>query len=135
MYKHICAWDNQFKCDSPFPWKIWPMCKNGKKNYTSFCVLFCFICVFLPKQGTVPLARDTTIVTSAISEEQITRLDEDNNGVVAVNVETKEKKWKVQLVRWEFTRSIILLGLFLAFDVWAALFYCFKTDVLTNILN
>lgn len=83
----------------------------------------------------MPLAHDTTVITSAILENQITKLDEDNNGVVAVNLETKEKKWKVQSVGWDSRRSILLLGFVLAFDAWAAVFYCFKTNILTNIFN
>lgn len=87
---------------------------------------------YLLKQGAVPLAHDTTVITSTTLENQITQLDEDNNGVVAVNLETKEKKWKVQSVRWDSNRSMILLGIVLAFDTWAAIFYCFKTNVITN---
>lgn len=82
------------------------------------------------------MAHDTTVVTSATLENQITQLDEDNNGMVAVNLETKEKKWKVQSIGWDSNRSMILLGVVLAFDAWAAIFYCFKTNVITNsILN
>ncbi|KAL4154492.1 hypothetical protein QTP88_000355 [Uroleucon formosanum] len=84
---------------------------------------------------TVPQAHDVTAITSSIIENQITKLDEDNNGLVAVNLETKEKKWKVQHVGWDSNKSIILLGLVLAFDVWAAIFVCFKTNLFPNILN
>jgi len=83
----------------------------------------------------VPQAHDVTAITSSIIENQITKLDEDNNGLVAVNLETKEKKWKVQSVGWDSNKSIILLGLVLAFDVWAAIFVCFKTNLFPNILN
>ncbi|VVC45714.1 Hypothetical protein CINCED_3A020502 [Cinara cedri] len=87
-------------------------------------------------KGAVPLAQNTTIITSATLENQIMQLDEDNNGVVAINLEPKEKKWKVQSVGWDSNRSMILLGIVLAFDTWAAIFYCFKTNVITNsILN
>ncbi|XP_001949724.1 uncharacterized protein LOC100162409 isoform X1 [Acyrthosiphon pisum] len=85
--------------------------------------------------GTVPRAHDVTAITSSIIENQITKLDEDNNELVAVNLETKEKKWKVQSVGWDSNKSIILLGLVLAFDVWAAIFVCFKTNLFPNILN
>lgn len=88
------------------------------------------------EQGTlVPRAHDTTAIASATLENQITTLDEDNNGVVAVNLETKEKKRKVQSVGWDTTRSVIFFCLILAFDVWAAIFYCFKTNILTDIFN
>lgn len=81
----------------------------------------------------MPLARDTAaVVTSATLENQITRLDEDNNGMVAVNLETKEKKWKVLSVGWDSNRSMILMSVVLAFDAWAAIFYCFKTNVIAN---
>jgi hypothetical protein len=83
----------------------------------------------------VPQAHDSTVITSATLENQITKLDEDNNGVVAVNLETKEKKRKIQSVGWDTNRSIIFFGLILAFDVWAVIFYCFKRDILTDILN
>lgn len=83
----------------------------------------------------MPRAHDTAVITSATLENQITKLDEDNNGVVAVNLETKEKKWKVQSVGWDSRRSVLLLGLVLAFDAWAAVFYCFKTNILTDIFN
>ncbi|XP_060859394.1 uncharacterized protein LOC132936654 isoform X2 [Metopolophium dirhodum] len=86
-------------------------------------------------KGTVPRAHDVAAITSSIIENQITKLDEDNNGLVAVNLETKEKKWKVQSVGWDSNKSIILLGLVLAFDVWAAIFICFKTNLFPNILN
>lgn len=83
----------------------------------------------------MPQAHDVTAITSSTIENQITKLDEDDNGVVAVNLETKEKKRKVQFVGWDSNKSIILLGLVLAFDAWAALFVCFKTNLLPNILN
>lgn len=83
----------------------------------------------------VPSARNATVITSAILENQITKLDEDNNGVVAVNLETKEKKWTVQSIGWDSNRSLILLGLVLAFDAWATIFYCFKSNLLPNIFN
>lgn len=101
-----------------------------------FHIFFSYlICVNLSKQGTVPRAHDVTAITSSTIENQITKLDEDDNGVVAVNLETKEKKRKVQLVGWDSNKSIILLGLLLAFDAWAALFVCFKTNLFPNILN
>jgi len=84
---------------------------------------------------TVPRAHDVAAITSSTIENQITKLDEDNNGVVAVNLETKEKKWKVQSVGWDLNKSIMMLGLILAFDVWAAIFVCFKTNLFPNILN
>lgn len=88
------------------------------------------------EQGTlVPRAHDTTVITSATLENQITKLDEDNNGVVAVNLETKEKKRKIQSVGWDTKKSIIFFCLILAFDVWAVIFYCFKTNILTDIFN
>ncbi|XP_022177177.1 uncharacterized protein LOC111038408 isoform X2 [Myzus persicae] len=86
-------------------------------------------------KGTVPRAHDVTAITCSTIENQITKLDEDNNGLVAVNLETKEKKWKVQSVGWDSNKSIMLLGLVLAFDVWAAIFVCFKTNLFPNILN
>lgn len=105
-------------------------------NTTSSSYFFSYlICVDLFKQETVPQAHDVTAITSSIIENQITKLDEDNNGLVAVNLETKEKKWKVQHVGWDSNKSIILLGLVLAFDVWAAIFVCFKTNLFPNILN
>jgi len=89
---------------------------------------------FLFKQGTVPRAQNTVTVSTTL-ENQISILDEDNNGVVAVSMETKEKKWKVQSVIWDSNKSIMLFGLVLAFDAWAAVFYCFKTNIITNIFN
>lgn len=91
--------------------------------------------VLLFKQVTVPSARDAVVITSAPSEDQITKLDEDNNGMVAVDLEAKEKKWKVQSVGWDSTKSVTFLIFILAFDAWAAAFVCFKTNVLTDILN
>jgi len=89
---------------------------------------------FLFKQGTVPRAQNTATVSTTL-ENQISILDEDNNGVVAVSMETKEKKWKVQSVIWDSNKSIMFFGLVLAFDAWAAVFYCFKTNIITNIFN
>lgn len=83
----------------------------------------------------MPRAHDVTEITSSTLENQITELDEDNNGVVAVNLETKEKKWKVQSIGWDSKKSIILLGLVLAFDAWAAIFVCFKTNLLPDIFH
>lgn len=83
----------------------------------------------------MPLAHNTTTINSVTPEDQITKLDEDNNGVVAVNLETKEKKWKVQSIGWDSTKSKTFLVIILAFDAWAALFYCFKANVITNIFN
>lgn len=83
----------------------------------------------------MPLAHESTVITSTSLENQISKLDEDNNGVVAVNLETKEKKWKIQSVGWDSNKSMILLGLVLAFDAWAAVFYCFKSNVITNIFE
>jgi len=83
----------------------------------------------------VPQAHDVTAITSSTLENQITKLDEDNNGAVAVNLETKEKKRKIQFIGWDSNKSIILLGLVLAFDAWAAIFVCFKTNLFPNILN
>ncbi|XP_026818578.1 uncharacterized protein LOC113557320 isoform X1 [Rhopalosiphum maidis] len=87
------------------------------------------------EKGTVPRAHDVTVITSSTTENQITKLDEDDNGVVAVNLETKEKKRKVQFVGWDSNKSIILLGLVLAFDAWAAIFVCFKTNLFPDIFN
>lgn len=83
----------------------------------------------------VPRAHDAIATISTQIENEITKLDEDNNGVVAVNLETKEKKWKVQSVGWDSNKSAILMGLVLAFDAWAVVFYCFKTNIITNIFN
>lgn len=83
----------------------------------------------------VPSAHESIIVTTTTLENQISKLDEDNNGVVAVNLETKEKKWKIQSVGWDSNKSIILLGFVLAFDAWAAVFYCFKSNIITNIFD
>lgn len=84
----------------------------------------------------VPQAHDTVAVVSSMPlEYQVTKLDEDDNRVVAVDLETIQKKWKVQSVGWDSNRSVMLLGLALAFDAWAAVFYCFKTNIFNNILN
>lgn len=84
----------------------------------------------------VPSAHESAdVIVSTSAESQISKLEEDNNGVVSVDLETKEKKWKLQSVGWDSNRSIIFLGLILAFDAWAAIFYCFKANVLTNIFN
>lgn len=77
----------------------------------------------------MPLAHESVVIVSTLDENQISKLDEDNNGVVSVNLETKEKKWKLQSVGWDSNRSVIFLGLILAFDAWAAIFYCFKTNI------
>lgn len=83
----------------------------------------------------MPRARETADMTSVTSENHTANLDEGHNGVVAVDLETKEKKWKVQSVGWDSSRSAMLLGLVLAFDAWAVVFYCFKSNIITNILN
>jgi len=90
---------------------------------------------YLFKQGTVPQAHDVTVDNSTTLENEITKLDGDNNGMVAVDLETKEKKWKVQSIGWDSNRSALFLSLILAFDVWAAVFYCFKTNTLPNIFH
>lgn len=89
---------------------------------------------YLFKQGIVPLAQNTVTISATI-ENQISELDEDNNGMVAVDLETKEKKRKIQSVIWDSNKSMIFLGFVLAFDAWAALFYCFKANIITDILN
>lgn len=83
----------------------------------------------------VPLAHENTVISTTSLDNQITKLDEDSNGVVSVDLETKEKKWKLQSVGWDSNKSIIFLGLLLAFDAWATIFYCFKTNIITNIFN
>ncbi|XP_025196070.1 uncharacterized protein LOC112595171 isoform X2 [Melanaphis sacchari] len=87
------------------------------------------------EKETVPRAHNVTAIASTTIESQITKLDEDDNGVVAINLETKEKKRKVQLVGWDSNKSIILLGLVLAFDAWAAIFVCFKTNLFHDIFK
>lgn len=89
---------------------------------------------YLFKQGIVPLAQNTVTISATI-ENQISELDEDNNGMVAVDLETKEKKRKIQSVIWDSNKSMIFLGFVLVFDAWAALFYCFKANIITDILN
>jgi len=89
---------------------------------------------YLFEQGNVPRAQNAVTI-STTSENEISKLDEDNNGVVAVNLEAKEKKWKVQSVVWDSSKSVILLSLVLAFDAWIALFVCFKMNIIANIFN
>ncbi|XP_050439550.1 uncharacterized protein LOC126845022 [Adelges cooleyi] len=88
-----------------------------------------------PTNGTVPQAHDAASAICPISENQISKLVKNDNGEVAVDLETKEKKWKVNSVGWDRTRTAIFLGLFLAFDAWAAIFYCIKNDIVGDIFN